>query len=296
MKKGVLKNLISIGISSLLLLVFILIALTTNLFNFVNNIQQKISLSGQVFVKIILALAITVLASNVFLLILRIFRNKKGRTGTLATVLYSLIKYVAVIIAFCWILSIIGVNISTIFASIGILTLILGFGAESLVADLVTGVFILFENQYNVGDIIEIDGFRGTVSEIGIRTLSLKDSGGNIKIINNSDLKNIINRSNLRSVAVCDIGISYDVDLEKLDETLNKILADIKSKHEIFKDKIECAGVESLSSSSVVIRIVADVDESDVFKGKRILNKELKIAFDKEKIKMPYTQIEVHNK
>ena len=76
-------------------------------------------------------------------------------------------------------------NVSTILASVGLLALIVGFGAESLITDVITGVFMLFENQYNVGDIIEVSGFRGTVSSIGIRTISITDSSGNIKIINN---------------------------------------------------------------------------------------------------------------
>lgn len=296
MKKEALKNLLSILIAGVLLVVIILVAQNTDLFDSLDDMEEKITLSGQIVLESVLALAITILASNVILFILNLFRNKKGRTGTLATVFSSLVKYAAVIIAFCWILSIIGVNVSTIFASVGILALILGFGAESLVADLVTGVFILFENQYNVGDIIEIDGFRGKVKEIGIRTLSLEDTGGNIKIINNSDLKNIINRSNQRSVAVCDVGISYNVDLEKFDKVLDKILADIKSKYDIFIDRVECVGVESLANSCVVLRIIADVNEENIFKGKRILNKELKIAFDKAGISIPYPQLDVHNK
>ncbi len=296
MKKEALKNLLSILIAGVLLVVIILVAQNTDLFDSLDDMEEKITLSGQIVLESVLALAITILASNVILFILNLFRNKKGRTGTLATVFSSLVKYAAVIIAFCWILSIIGVNVSTIFASVGILALILGFGAESLVADLVTGVFILFENQYNVGDIIEIDGFRGKVKEIGIRTLSLEDTGGNIKIINNSDLKNIINRSNQRSVAVCDVGISYNVDLEKFDKVLDKILTDIKSKHDIFIDRVECVGVESLANSCVVLRIIADVNEENIFKGKRILNKELKIAFDKAGISIPYPQLDVHNK
>ncbi len=297
MKKGAIKNLLSILIAGVLLLVIILVAQNTDLFDSLDDIEEKVTLSGQIVLDMVLALTITILASNVLLLILSIFRNKKGRTGTLATVFSSLIKYAAVIIAFCWILSIIGVNVSTIFASVGILALILGFGAESLVADLVTGVFILFENQYNVGDIIEIDGFRGKVKEIGIRTLSLEDTGGNIKIINNSDLKNIINRSNQRSVAVCDVSISYDIDLEKLDGILTKILADIKAKHQdIFLDRVECIGVEALADSGVVLRIIADVNEENIFGGKRLLNKEIKIAFDKAGITIPYPQIDVHSK
>ena len=275
-----------------LLIAVSVIARVTNLFS---GLENMISLSLETVGRIIIALSFIVLLHNVLTLILDSFRKKSGRVGTLATLISSLMRYAIVLLAFCWIASIIGVDISTIFASIGIIALILGFGAESLVADLVTGVFILFENEYNIGDIIEVDGFRGTVKTISIRTLSLEDSGGNIKIINNSDLKNIVNRSNQGSRAVSDIDVSYDTDLEQLEETLIDILAEIKAKHPgVFIGEIKYAGVETLGASGITLRFVAEVNEKDIFYGRRLLNKELKISFDKHNISIPFPQVDVH--
>ena len=289
--KGLLTK---IGVPLVLLLVVALLAKFTGIFDGMDSMSF---ISLETLVEVIIALTFIMLLSNIVLMVLKVFCKTAGRIGTMATLISSLVKYFMILVGFCWILTIIGVDVSTIFASIGIVALILGFGAESLVADLVTGIFILFENEYNIGDIIEVDGFRGTVKEIGIRTLSLEDSGGNIKIINNSDLKNIINRSNYGSRAVCDVGISYDTDLEKLDELLVKILEDIKVKHEdIFSGDIKCIGVETLGDSSITLRFVAEVDEKNIFSGRRILNKELKIAFDKNNISIPYPQVDVHTK
>ena len=297
MKKQFFKSLLSIIVSGALFAAITLASKNTDLFESLGEVGPKVTIDGGMVLNVVLALALVVLLSNVLLMVLGLFRSRKGRTGTLATVVSSLIKYLSVLVAFCWILTILGVNVSTIFASVGIFALILGFGAESLVADLVTGVFILFENQYNVGDIVEIDGFRGKVKEIGIRTLSLEDSGGNIKIINNSELKNIVNRSNQRSVAVCDVSVSYEADLEELEGQLVKILKKIKEKHtDIFIDRVEFAGVEALADSGVVLRIIADVTEENIFKGRRLLNKEIKIMFDKEGINIPYPQLDIHNK
>lgn len=295
MKKDFAKNIIRLIVLCVLSVALIMFFKNRPLFTSVDGMENGLHLSIEMVINAVVAVVLVVLISNILLVIMNFLRNMKGRTGTIATVISSLIKYGAVLIAFCWVLSIIGVNVSTIFASVGIVALILGFGAESLVADLVTGVFILFENQYNVGDIVEIDGFRGKVKEIGIRTLSLEDGGGNIKIISNSELKNIVNRSNYRSVAVADVGVSYETDLEELDEKLVKILATIKEKHpDVFVGRVECAGVESLADSSVVLRFIADVNEENIFAGKRILNKELKIAFDKAGVEMPFPQIVVH--
>ena len=297
MKKKIYKNIFLIVFSGILLMIIMLIAKETDLFDDLEDMEAGLKISGGMMLNVVLALALVVLISNVLLIVLNLFRNRRGRIGTMVTVISSLIKYISVLVAFCWILSIIGVNVSTIFASVGIFALILGFGAESLVADLVTGVFILFENQYNVGDIVEIDGFRGKVKEIGIRTLSLEDTGGNIKIINNSELKNIVNRSNQRSVAVCDVSVSYNTDIEELEEKLVNMLQKIKAKHtDIFIGRVEFVGVEALADSGVVLRIIADVSEENIFKGRRLLNKEIKIMFDKDGIIIPYPQVDVHSK
>ncbi|MBR6627920.1 MAG: mechanosensitive ion channel [Lachnospiraceae bacterium] len=297
MKKQIYKSIFLIVFSGILLMTIMLIAKETDLFDDLEDMEAGLKISGGMMLNVVLALALVVLISNVLLIVLNLFRNRRGRIGTLVTVISSLIKYISALVAFCWILSIIGVNVSTIFASVGIFALILGFGAESLVADLVTGVFILFENQYNVGDIVEIDGFRGKVKEIGIRTLSLEDTGGNIKIINNSELKNIVNRSNQRSVAVCDVSVSYNTDIEELEEKLVNMLQKIKAKHtDIFIGRVEFAGVEALADSGVVLRIIADVSEENIFKGRRLLNKEIKIMFDKDGIIIPYPQVDVHSK
>lgn len=262
-----------------------------------DGLGNMVTLSIETVIKVIIALVFIILLHNILIMILNYLQKKSGRTGTFATLGSSLVKYTMTLLGFCWILSIIGVNVSTIFASIGIIALILGFGAESLVADLVTGIFILFENEYNVGDIIEVDGFRGTVKNIGIRTLSLQDTGGNVKTINNSDLKNIINRSNQGSLAISDIDVAYETDLEQLDPILDTIIADIKAKHsDIFIGNIKCLGVETLGASGITLRFIAEVEEKNVFSGRRILNKELKIAFDKHHISIPFPQLDLHTK
>ena len=292
------KNVVTMLVSLVLLVVVGVLANALGVMETIGDVSELFVLSVDTVVKAVLAILLVTVLSSLLIFVLSFFRAKKGRKGTLATVFTSLIKYGAVIIGACWVLAILGVDVSTIFASVGVLALILGFGAESLIADLVTGVFILFENQYNMGDIIEVGGFRGEVAEIGIRTMSIRDNGGNIKIINNSDMKNVINRSERQSVAVTDVSVSYDTDLELLEKKLNEeILPLIKEKYsELFIDKVNFVGVEQLADSGIILRFSAPVEEVNIFKGKRILNKELKIAFDKEKINIPYPQIDIHTK
>lgn len=266
-------------------------------FDGVSDITQMIKLDKTVYVKLLVMIAFVTLLCNLLLTFFKLFQLKKGRVGTLSTLFASLIRYGAVLLGFCWGLTIIGVNVSTVFASVGIIALILGFGAESLVADLVTGVFIIFENQYNVGDIIEVGGFRGTVQEIGFRTAVLVDAGGNTKIVNNSKMTDVINLSEKQSVSICEIGVSYDTDLEMLEGKMQQILAEIKVRHkDVFIGDIAYLGVEELADSCVKLKIKADVNEKDVYNGRRLLNKEMKIAFDKEHIDIPYPQLDVHTR
>ena len=194
-------------------------------------------------------------------------------------------------------LTILGVNIATIIASIGVIALIIGFGAESLIADVVTGMFILLDNQYNVGDIIEVGGFRGTVSDIGIRTTCVTDPGGNVKIINNSDMKNILNRSDKNSKAVAVFPVPYDADIPALEEKIPAMLDGIFEAHkDIFKAVPKYLGLEALSASSVDLKFIVEVDEKDIYSGARLLNRELFVGMRKLGVECPFQQVDIHTK
>ena len=123
-----------------------------------------------------------VIRDIVDIILCRIKPNKK-RWKTLIGLYINVSKYLFTIIAIIWGLNIIGISSGTIFAGVSIITMVVSFSADSLIADVITGIFLLFDNIYNVDDIIEINGYRGTVSKIGIRTTSIKDSGGNIQLL-----------------------------------------------------------------------------------------------------------------
>ncbi len=291
------KNIIGLVIAAVILVASGLIGNLIGVFEEIGDIAGLVKFEPETLVKVAIVIGFLWAVSCILQLLFNLFKGGKGRTRTVVTVVASLVKYTIVIVGLCWVLTIIGVNVSTIFASIGIIALILGFGAESLVADLVTGVFILFENQFNVGDIIEVNGFRGTVENVGIRTISVRDTGDNLKIIKNSDLGNIINRSEKGSVAVTEIGVSYATDLDAFEKIVDKMLEEIKAKHaDVFIGEMEYLGVENLADSNVVLKFKARVDEKNIFKGRRILNKELKCAFDKANVEIAFPQLDIHNR
>ena len=227
--------------------------------------------------------------------VLGLFNPENQHARSVLSIVSSMLKYVTAIVILCWGLSILGCNISTIVASVGILALVIGFSAESLIADVVTGTFMLFENQYNVGDIVEVGGFRGTVTNIGIRTTCITDPGGNVKIVNNSAMQNILNRSDKPSRSISNIAIPYATDLEKLEAGIPGLMDEIFAKHpDVMKEAPKYLGVQELADSSVVLRFVVNVDEKDIYSGARILNHDLLLGFRKLGVECPFPQLDVH--
>lgn len=203
----------------------------------------------------------------------------------------SLIKYAAVIVLVFLILKTLGVDTTTILAGIGILGLVVGLGAQPLIADIIAGLFIVFEKVFDVGDIIVVDGFRGTVKEIGVRTTQLVDTGGNVKIINNADLKTVVNMTNQLSLAVCDIGIEYGESLERVEAILKENFPAIKEAIPDIKEGPFYKGVAELGDSAVVIRFAAQCDEGNRYQVERDMNRQFKLLFDRNGINIPFPQI-----
>ena len=214
---------------------------------------------------------------------------KKGKA--IVAIICSLIKYVAVILLLFFILKAFGVDTSAILAGIGILGLVVGLGAQPLIADILAGLFIVFEGVFDVGDIIVYNGFRGTVKEIGIRTTQILDTNGNIKIVNNSSLKEVINMTDQLSLAICDIGIEYGESLERVEAILKANFPLIKEAIPDIKEGPFYKGVAELGDSAVVIRFAALCDEGARYQVERDMNRQFKLLFDKNNINIPFPQI-----
>lgn len=263
---------------------------------FITNIGT-LSFSLYKIFAIITMTGIVLLIKNIAVLVLSSLKVKDGAAKTVVTILRSTIRYIAAFLIICLALDILGVAVSTIVTTVSILTLIVGFSAESLIADVITGVFMLFEHQYNVGDIVEVGDFRGTVIEIGIRTTQIEDAGGNVKIVNNSNMKDILNRSNHVSKSVSDIQVSYETDIEELEKKLPKMLEGIQARNSSVMNSVpEYLGIQSLDASGVTLRFVVSVDEKNIYSGTRLLNKELLCEFKKANVEIPYPHLDVNLK
>lgn len=292
MEKKTLGRIIKLGVCVLVLGITAAVGFITKAFD-VSNINIKLDLSS--ILKVIIMAAAIISVESLLSIVLTLPKPKNHRIRSMLTITASLLKYVAFIVILCWGLAILGVNISTIVASVGILALIIGFSAESLIADVVTGAFMIFENQYNVGDIVEVDGFRGTVTNIGIRTTCITDPGDNVKIVNNSAMKNILNRSDKLSRSISEIAVPYATDLEKLEEEIPALMDRIYEKRtDIFKSAPKYLGVQELAESSVILKFVVNVDEKDIYSGARLLNRDLLLGFRSLGVECPFPQVDVH--
>lgn len=294
--KGLNKaNVIRLIVCLILLVVGVSVGLLTNLFTLQDLGDIKLDISS-IIKACIMAVAV-IAAETLLVLLLGLPKPKSHRVRSVLSIISSLLKYAAGIIILCWGLSIIGVNVSTIVASVGILALIVGFSAESLIADVVTGAFMIFENQYNVGDIVEVDAFRGTVTSIGIRTTCITDVGGNVKIVNNSAMKNILNRSDKVSCSVSDFCVPYGTDFEQLESQIPELMQSIYETHtDMMKNPPRYLGIQSLADSAVVLRFMVEVNEKDIYTGSRVLNHDLLLGFRRMGVECPFPQVDVHSK
>ena len=246
------------------------------------NTLATIRIAG---VAITLAIALHYLAKIVF-------RSKKGKT--ISRLLLSFVKWAIALTAVFFVLDAWGANTTTILASAGVVTLIIGLGSQSLVADILAGIFIVFEGEFQVGDIVIIDGWRGEVKEIGIRTTKLIDAGYNIKIVNNSEIKTIINQTQELSLAKAYVSVSYGARIEKIEAVIADNLDSFKEKIPAIVEGPYYKGVSELGESGVTLLFVAKCNEDDIYQVQRDMNREIKVMFDNNNIEIPFNQLVVH--
>jgi small conductance mechanosensitive channel len=220
---------------------------------------------------------------------------KKRRKTAGYLLLRSTIKYTLGFLGFIFIVLAWGVESTTLLASLGLVGLVISFGAQGLIEDILSGLFLIMENQYQVGDIVLLDDFRGRVDHLGLRTTRFVDPITlDVRIVNNSEVKSLINLSTELSVSVCDMSIEYGEDLVKVETLINEFLPVLTEKYEVFIEGPKYVGVQALADSAVILRVVTKVKEDDKIIAKRIMNRELKLLFDQNGINIPFPQLVLH--
>lgn len=228
-------------------------------------------------VKILIIAAVTRKIINV------VSHQFDSRAKTIGRMLESFIKYAAALTILYEALLHFGVDSKTLTTGTGLLTLIIGLGANNMIADVIAGIFIVFEGDYRVGDIVTIDKWRGTVQEIGIRTTKIISPGKDIKIIRNSYASGVINMTRQYSIASVEFSVSANEDLTEMESHMDELLADIRKRIPELMEGPVYSGVVAYAAGAATVRISAFCKEADREEVTNKLNRELKLMFDKAK-------------
>ena len=183
------------------------------------------------------------------------------------------------------------INTASILATAGIGGIAIGFGAQSLVKDMITGFFILLEDQYALGDYVKIGDCEGIVEELGVRVTKLRDFSGELHIIPNGNIQVVTNRTRGAMRALVEVEIAYEEDINRAIKALEKMCNDIKSTNDSIIEGPNIIGVTDLAEYGVKLRIVAKAKAMDQWSVEREIRKKAKETLDKENIEIPYPRI-----
>ena len=255
--------------------------------------------------RVVAAVMVALLAMGALRLVLRRIERSLGesKAGTLdlqeqrARTLVSLLRSVGrVIIGILFVfmlLGALGVNLGPLLAGAGVVGLAISFGAQSLVKDVISGLFILVENQFGVGDVVRIEGVSGSVERMTLRVVVLRDVHGVVHIVPNGEIKKVSNLTRTWSRVVLDVGVAYKEDPDRVIEVLKDVGRELWEDPEwrpLLVDPLEVPGIESFGDSAVNVRMWAKTLPLKQWDVARELRRRIKIRFDREEIEIPFPQ------
>ena len=273
----------------------------------IETLAYRLGTSMSTLFKITAIIAIALILTNLLRRTINLFsyeiakkssgRDAETRVNTLGRVFRYIASVTIYLIAFMLILSELKINIAPILGAAGIIGVAIGFGAQSLVKDYVGGLFILIEDQIRQGDTVKIEGYEGTVEEITLRYVRLRDYDGFVHYVPNGQIRIVTNMGRDFSYATFDITLGYEVNLDKATKLMQEISQKLRKsftyKTKVLSD-IEISGIDRLSESNLVIKARIKTQAMEHANIKREYLRLMKIAFQKAKIKPPYAQVVVH--
>jgi small conductance mechanosensitive channel len=217
-----------------------------------------------------------------------------GRVITLQKLVINMFSYILIFIFAGIVFKQFGLEIGTLIAGAGVVGLAVGFGAQGLVSDVVTGFFILLEKQMDVGDYVTIGGVDGIIEEVGLRTTHIRSFDGTLNYMPNREISTLANHSRGNMRALVDIGIAYEEDIDTAIQVLQEACDNVKANNENIMEGPSVLGVQTLGSSDVVIRVISKTRNGEQWAVERQLRQALKEALDANNIEIPYPhQVEV---
>lgn len=254
----------------------------------------------QVYGSIIIVLAVIILYKLFNIVINKTISKKKSeferkKTRTVIELIKNIGKYLLIAIGIILILDLYGIKVTSLVASLGVASAVGALAFQDTLKDIISGTSIIMDNYYVVGDYVKYKNFRGTVIQLGLRSTKIMDFDGQVYIIANRNIDEIINLSQKAASSLIEIPTAYEEKLEKVEKVINEIVKEIKTWDTVDVDKTAYLGITELDDSCIKYGIRYYCSPGKVWQYKRDALRLIKLKYDKNNIKIPYNQIEVHN-
>ncbi len=276
----------------------------SNLWSFFTDIKLWITL-GNGALKIIVIMVLAALIIKIGKTIVdKVFVNRRHgpfrvserREVTLKKLIQSVLSYIVYFTAFIMVLDILTIEVAPLLAGAGVAGLAIGFGAQSLVKDVISGFFIIFEDQFSVGDYIATSKVEGTVEEIGLRTTKIKSWTGELNVIPNGNITQVTNYSIYNGLAVVDVNVPYESDIAEAEKIIEAVAKELPDKYEEIISPPRVIGVQTLELSHYVIRIIAETPPVYQWAGARMIRKEMQEELYKAGIEIPAPRLVMYSR
>lgn len=258
--------------------------------DWIKSQTKPLIITGVIILFVLLIIFLTNLFINRF-----IKRHRRKRAVTVAHLLQNIVRITVLIIGVIAIVGTWGVDVKPILAGAGIIGIAVGLGAQALIRDLLAGMSIVFENHYDIDDIVEIKGFKGKVIEIGLRSTRIQGWRGDVKIIANGDITEVINYSKNPSVAVVEFEVGLQENIDKVLKILEERIVKLKDMFPQIIEGPTVVGVTGFGPNSVTIRITAKTISEEHYTVERGIYKFTKELFEEYGIKGPYQRMVIYN-
>lgn len=256
---------------------------------------------GKFFTKEVIT-SLVVLLFGIFLYFLikyvirKLFNFKKmkdSKKRTIINLFVNITRFAVIALTIVIILEINGINTKSLLASFGVVGIVAGLALQDLLKDFIVGMSLIFEGEFSIGDWVSINGFKGEVLPSNLRITKLRSATGEVKMISNRSITEVINYSMYNTNLMLDVDVAYESDIKKVKNVLDKLCEKFKTDHEL--KNITCDGIQELASSSIKFRITVTCKYLEQFELGRFLKKEIVNEFNKNNITIPYNQVVVHN-
>ncbi|WP_188205644.1 mechanosensitive ion channel family protein [Alkalibacillus aidingensis] len=272
----------------------------TNYFNTNNLLDSIITIGGQALILVIAYMIAAPLGRKVVRSIINQMAKRQqlseNRGKTLENLLINVFNYTLLFLFIVTLLGVLGIPIGPLLAGAGIIGLAIGFGAQGLVSDVVTGFFILIEKQLDVDDYVTAGGHDGIVEELGLRTTKLRGFDGTLHYIPNRNIQVVNNHTRGNMRALVDISIGYSENIDEAIKVLQNVCDEFAKNDHRIKDGPNVVGVQSFGSSDIVLRVIAQTEKMEQWGVERDLRKQFKEALDEANIEIPFPHRVIVNK